>query len=172
MTPSTPPPISPSLTPIKPPQSPQSATSSTHSLQTNFVRSSKSTDSLDTDCGNNHSIDDSSQRSTPRLFQSFQWSNVFNGKNSKSTSQLNLVNCDKMHTVSIANPNFDASSTLPHDQPSKGLNYSASNFVHQKLTSPHKSLRFRFILHIFTSIHFYKLLKQPTNMHSSYQLII
>lgn len=113
----------PPSTPIKPPQS---ATSSTYSLQKSFIRSSsKSTDSLDTDYGNNHStVDDSSQRSS-RLFQSFQWSNVFNGRNSKSTSQLNIVNCDKMNIASVPIDYSDA----PHDQLSKGLNYSASNFL-------------------------------------------
>ncbi|XP_031634947.1 nuclear distribution protein nudE homolog isoform X2 [Contarinia nasturtii] len=97
----------PSSTPIKPPQS---ESSSTHSLQTNFVRSSKSTDSIDMDCGNNCLLDESS-RSTSRLFQSFQWSNVFNGRNSKSTSQLNLINCDKMTIASYPNANCDA----PHN---------------------------------------------------------
>ncbi|XP_055301368.1 nuclear distribution protein nudE homolog isoform X2 [Sitodiplosis mosellana] len=114
----TPPPPSP----IKPPPLPsQSATSSTHSLQTNFVRSSsKSTDLLDTDYGsNNHSIDEGSQRPTSRLFQSFQWPNVFNGRNSKSTSHLNLVNCDKMHTVSVPNQANSYDAPSPHDQLSK-----------------------------------------------------
>lgn len=122
-------PTSPSTTPIKPPPPtmPQSATSSTHSLQKHFVRSSyKSTDSLDApDYGqNNHSIDnDSNPRSASRLFQSFQWSNVFNGRNSKSTSHLNLVNCDKMHTVSVPNQAMSDAPT-PHDQLLKGLNFA------------------------------------------------
>lgn len=156
MTPPPPTPLPPSSTPIKPPPM-QSATSSTHSLQTNSFRSSKSTDSLDTnDCGhNNHSIDENSQRPTSRLFQSFQWSNVFNGRNSKSTSQLNLVNCDKLSTVSVPNRNSDAPPS-PYDQLSKGLNYSASfsNLSHQTkkqtYTSLHTSLKIVFIHFFFT----------------------
>lgn len=112
----TPPPTSTTLKP------PQLASSTTHSLQTNFDhhrRSSKSTYSLNTDCGNDRSVNESSQKSTLRLFQSFQWSNVFNSRNSKSTSQLNLINCDKMNVATVAIPISDE----PHVQLSKGLNY-------------------------------------------------
>lgn len=132
------PPPPPSSTPIKPLQS--ASSSSTHSLQTNFVRSSsKSSDTLDMDCGN-RSLDDSSQRSS-RLFQSFQWSNVFNGRNSKSTSQLNLVNCDKNNIATTMTSVPIDYSDAPHDQHrSKGLKYSASNFL--IYFAPHQSLRF------------------------------
>lgn len=118
----TPTPLPPSSTPIKPHES----ESSSHSLHRNFVRSAKSTDSLDMDGSTNCSIDESSQRVTPRLFQSFQWSNVFNGRNSKSTSQLNLINCDKMTIASVPNANCDA---LHNNQLSKGSIYSATNYL-------------------------------------------
>lgn len=123
------PPLSPSSTstPFRSPQSatsPSSSSFSARSLQSNFFRStSKSTDSIDTDIDRNQSssptsssiIDDCSQR-TARLFQSIPW---FNGRNSKSTSQLNLTNCDKSNMQCIS---FDIDNLQsPHDQRLKGL---------------------------------------------------
>lgn len=97
-------------------------------FQTNMFRTSKSTDSIDTDCTNQatgdavDTVDASTQRSSRLL--SFQWSNVFNSRNSKSTSQLNLVNCDNN-----CNTNKNAESVPktyanpPHDQLTKGSIY-------------------------------------------------
>lgn len=148
------PPLSPSSTstPIRSPQSATSSSSfSTRSLQTNFFRSSsKSTDSIDTDIDRNHSssiVDDCSQR-TSRLFQSFPWTNMFNGRNSKSTSQLNFANCDKSNISCISFENDDLQS--PHDQRLKGLTQFD---CHQTFFFSSSLLKYYSLIRKFSSLH-------------------
>lgn len=101
---------------------------SNNSFQTNLFRTSKSTDSIDTDCTTQTTVDtvDASMQRSSRLL-SFQWSNVFNSRNSKSTSQLNFVNCDNNCNAESV-PKIQTNQ--PHDQLTKGaINRNVFDYV-------------------------------------------
>lgn len=104
-------------TPIKQPPASTACTPVHSDIQSSFVRQSKSINALDRDCDAQTSHHESSPKLSSRLL-SFQWPNVFNGRNAKSTSQLNLFNCDA--TSKNVNVTVPINYTEPHDQLSKG----------------------------------------------------
>lgn len=100
------------LTPIKTMLQSSSSSTQPQPLQTNSPHTSKSIDAIDAIDGNENVNDLSGCERTSRLL-TFQWPNLFNNRNSKSTSQLNLVNCDSSSTMA-------SGCSMLHDRMPKG----------------------------------------------------